>query len=181
MTDEQISRILAILKSVWPAHPVLEETMIAWRWALEDVPYALVEDAVRRWIKGGNQFFPTPSQLLKTIAVNRVAADLIPEAAWVEVTEQARRVGYGRRTVFHNGESRALPGPVFSRPLIERAVESVGWKNICQSDEPTIVRAQFLKTLAALIDDAVAKVQVGDAPVPLAAGSAMRELRERTA
>ena len=164
MTDQETARILAILKSVWPAHPVLEETQTAWMWAFEKVPYSLAEDATKRWITGGAQFFPTPSQLLKTIAVERVAPDLIPEAAWIEVLDQVRKVGYGPRTLFRNGKREALPGPAFSHPLIAKAVESVGWKNICHSDEPTIVRAQFLKTLAALIDAEVGRLQAQAVP-----------------
>ena len=164
MTEEEVNKILAILKSIWPNHPVLEETATAWHMAFEDVPYPLAMDAVKRWIKGGSQWFPTPSQLLKTISVRTVAPNLIPESAWIEVLEQARKVGYGRRTVFHNGESVLLPGPVFSHPLIEKAVESVGWKNICHSDEPTIVRAQFLKTLNNFIDAEVERAQIGELP-----------------
>jgi len=116
------------------------------------------EDAAKQWMRGGKPFFPAPSDLRKLTATNAVAPNLIPESAWIEVLEQARKVGYGRRTVFHNGESVLLPGPVFSHPLIEKAVESVGWKNICHSDEPTIVRAQFLKTLNNLIDAEVERV-----------------------
>ena len=149
---------------MWPNQPITDDTVTAWTWAFEDVPYPVTEDAAKQWMRGGKPFFPAPSDLRKLTATNAVAPNLIPESAWIEVTEQARKVGYGRRTVFHNGESVLLPGPVFSHPLIEKAVESVGWKNICHSDEPTIVRAQFLKTLNNFIDSEVERVQIGDLP-----------------
>ena len=162
MNSSETTALLSILSSVWPNQPITEDTVTAWTWAFEDAPYAVVEDAAKQWMRGGKPFFPAPSDLRRLTAVHAVAPDLVPEAAWAEVMQQVRRVGYGPRTIFRNGKSEALPGPTFSHPLIAKAVESVGWKNICHSDEPTIVRAQFLKTLTALIEREVSKRQMGD-------------------
>jgi hypothetical protein len=161
---------------VWPNQPITDDTVTAWTWAFEDVPYPVAADAAKQWMRGGKPFFPAPSDLRRLTAVNAVAPSLIPEAAWAEVMAQARKVGYGPRSIFHNGESKPLPGPAFSHPLIERAVGSVGWKNICHSDEPTIVRAQFLKTLSAFIEAEVARVQQGETTDAAAIDEATRVL-----
>lgn len=56
----------------------------------------------------------------------------IPAEAWSAVLKEVSRTGsYGV--------------PKFSNPLITRAVECIGWRNICLSENPGIERAHFLK------------------------------------
>lgn len=61
-----------------------------------------------------------------------------PEA-WAEVLQRVHSVGtYGT--------------PRFSNARIKRAVECIGWRNICMSDNPGIERAHFFKAYQAIKD-----------------------------
>lgn len=148
MTTQEVSRILRVLRAIWPDAPVNESTVTAWAWAFEDVPYALLEDATKQWIRGGKPFFPKPADLLALISVDLVAPDLIPEAAWAEVLREIHRGGF-----------RAKPS--FSHPLIAQAVKATGWETICLSERPEVVRAQFERTLTALLERERRQVRLG--------------------
>lgn len=178
MNAPETQALLSILSSVWPNHPITDDTVTAWSWAFEDVPAAAAHDAAKQWLRAGKPFFPAPSDLRRLAAIDRVAPDLVPEAAWAEVKAEVRRVGNSRRTIFRNGESRPVGGPVFSHPLIRHAAEATGWEYICTEEKEGVVKAQFTKTLAALLEREIARTQNGDlsAPPPLGAvdGSAPR-------
>lgn len=163
MNRQDISKLLRILRSIWPDAVVTEDTITAWEWAFEDVDYRVAEDAVKRYIKAADKpFAPKPSELLRLAGVRRVAPNLIPEAAWAEVMHEVRRVGWNRPRMFHDGQFEEPPQRTFSSPLIAEAVDAIGWAEICTSDKPEIVRAQFIKALVALMDGAVKRVQTGD-------------------
>jgi hypothetical protein len=163
MNMHEAGRILRILRTVWPEAPVNQDTVTAWAWAFEDIPYELVEDAAKRWIRTG-KFFPKPGELLRTIGIQAVAPDLVPEAAWTEVKSEARRVGYHRLPpLFAGGRFVERERPVFSHPLIAEAVASVGWDVICTGDDSRgFVREQFIRTMERLIEREVQRFQTGE-------------------
>lgn len=162
MTRTETLRILAVLRTVWPDIPVTEEGITGWTWAFEDVPYSLVEDAAKRYVRTG-KFAPKPAELLELIGVQLVAPGLVPEAAWTEVLAEVRRVGFNRMPVWSGGGFLPTETRSFSSPLIAQAVDAVGWETICTSEKPEIVRAQFLAALKAVVAHAVRAVQTGDA------------------
>ncbi len=175
MNREQTAAVLAILRTVWQSEEITAERITAYQWAFEDVAIELVQDAAKRWIKTG-KFFPRPSELLEIISVQTVAPNLVPEAAWEEVMREVRRCGHNRLPEFRNGAFIDPPKPVFSSPLIADTVGSLGWVEICTSDKPGIVRAQFVKTLESLMGRAVRSEQIGDRPDSLTAiGAAERK------
>lgn len=165
MNKQETAIVLRILRTVWPNEQISEDRITAYQWAFEDLEYKTVEDAVKRWMKTG-KFFPKPAEILDIIGTEQVGSDLIPETAWAEVMKEASRKGLnGRRE--------------FSHPLIEQAVESVGWYEICMTDyskHPTL-RAQFREALKALQAREIQKVQLGGRPdslTPLPKGDANR-------
>jgi hypothetical protein len=60
--------------------------------------------------------------------------------AWTIVLDEIRRVGgnYG--------------APAIKNELIQKAVDAVGWKEICLSERPDIIRAHFTKAYEALVE-----------------------------
>lgn len=169
MNTQEARRLLDILRMVWPEANVNDNLTLAWTWAFDDVPYELAEDAAKRWIKTG-KFFPKPAELLKTISIQTVAADLVPEACWAEVQREARRVGVNRLPVFHNGRFEAVEQPVFSHPLIAEAVAAVTWELICTGDNSDgKISQQFFWALKRLMEQAIERRQTGDDRVTLPA------------
>lgn len=168
MNKQETAIILRILRSNWPNEKVNEDTVTIWTWAFEDVPYSVVEDAMKRYVKTG-KFFPKPAELLEIIGVQNVAPNLIPEAAWAEVLKEARRVGVNRLPLYQGGKIIPPPEREFSHPAIDQAVQSVGWRAICLTpeEERSYLRDAFVKALKALITRDIRNVQTGDAPLPI--------------
>ena len=158
MNRQETARILVILRTVWPDIPATDDTVTAWSWAFEREPYSAVEDAAKRYMRTGT-FAPKPAELLALIGTQRVGPDLVPEAAWTEVLAEVRRVGHYRASERQ-----------FSHPLIAEAVNAIGWRDICLSESPDIVRSQFTKTLRTLTDRAIRQVQMGEGPAALPDG-----------
>lgn len=168
MTRHETATLLTILRTVWTDIVVTEETVTGWHWVFEDMPYRLVEDAAKRYMRTG-KFPPKPAEMLELIGVQQVAPNLIPEAAWAEVLKEARRVGVNRLPLYRGGKIIEPPQREFSHPAIEEAVQSIGWKAICLTpeEERSYLRDAFVKTLKALITHEVRNVQTGDAPLPI--------------
>lgn len=174
MTRQETAKLLLILRTIWPELSASDDTVTAWSWTLDGFPYATVEEAAKRYLRVG-KFAPRPSDLLELIATDTVAPDLVVEAAWAEVMAEVKRCGYNRPRLFHNGQWWDPPTPQWSSPLIAGAVAAIGWAELCTSEKPEIVRAQFIKALTALRDRAVKQVQAGDAPALPAGISALPE------
>jgi hypothetical protein len=175
MNRHEVTQLIAVLRTIWPEQIITEEMITAWTWAFDDVPYDLAEDAAKRWIKTG-KFFPKPAELLKTISVQTVAPDLVPEAAWSEVEREARRVGYNRLPTFHNGRFLPAEQPTFSHPLIAEAVKAVTWELICTGDNTNgKIREQFVWALKRLTEAAITRRQTGD-DAPALPTTNLREL-----
>lgn len=66
MNTQETAAVLRILRTVWPKTPLTDDTIRAYQWAFEDLPYELVEDAAKQWLRDGT-FFPKPSELLEIV------------------------------------------------------------------------------------------------------------------
>lgn len=162
MSREQIVSLLRVIRAVWPKFVINDDTITAFQWGLEDMTYEAAQDAVREWIRTG-KFAPTPSELRGIVSNNVVGDDTVAEAAWLEVVEQINRCGFNRPPVWYNGEPHDPPKPEWSSPLIETAVKSVGWKQLCTGDMDgdNGTRLQFIFTFRNLRKHAVSQLQRG--------------------
>lgn len=129
----KISDILAMLLIAYPNAPVTPGTFPLYERMLSDLPVEALETAVLQWI-ATSKFFPTVAELRE--CAFRLAADCYqhpsPAEAYGLVVAEIRRIGiYGQ--------------PKFQSDLVAKTVKYMGWREICSSEEPQIVRAQFLK------------------------------------
>ncbi len=149
MTEAETTKVLTILRSVWPDTKIDQHTITAYHWALGEKSYQDIEQAAKVWMRTG-KFFPKPAELLEILSVNKTAGDVVVEAAWGEVMQQAGSVG-------HRGQ------PTFSHPLIGEAVRAIGWRDICLTDyaDYGTLRAQFRDALRGLKNRAVSREQIG--------------------
>lgn len=136
MTTEETGQLLAVFKAMYPTHPVPnpEAMVTAYQMALDDLPAEAVTVAAREWMRTG-VFFPKPAELRSIIAERGLSLPS-PEEAWSEVMSQIRAVGsYGN--------------PSWSCLAVRQAVDALGWRNICASEEIGIERAHFYRTYQA--------------------------------
>ena len=85
------------------------------------------------------KFMPTIAELRDRWHSLTAEQPLTGGDAWLLVMKQVRSVGsWGK--------------PEFDNPLVARATESIGWRDLCMSDNIDVVRAHFLKVYAALAE-----------------------------
>lgn len=142
MTDVEIAKLLAIIAATWKKfeHGGMTEVAI-WRSVLADIPYELAEAAVH-YLIATHPYPPQPADLRATIAELTLPPDakMTAAEAWKLVLQEVRRVGYYGRP--------SLP------PLVQDAVDCLGWREICTSEEPEVVRAHFFRVFTELQDRA---------------------------
>jgi hypothetical protein len=145
MTRAEQKKILAILITAWPEHRLPDTTLQLYAELLADLPYAAVVAAVRRLIQ--TRVYPT----IPTVGeIRRTVADLMlprlptPDEAWAQVSEANRRWGY-----MH--PQQALDS---LHPLVRRVASAIGWRAICESEQPDVIRAQFTRLYGYALDRA---------------------------
>ncbi len=139
MTHEEAGQVVAILRAHYPQWKATAETAKIWAECFLDLDYELVNAALRRLLLSSPREFPPPVAMIRAEAAKLVdpAISVSPEEAWAEVLRQVRRVGY-------------CGAPLWSHPALAQAVEAMGWREICTSEEgDTGTRAHFFRVYAA--------------------------------
>lgn len=150
MTLAETARILGVIRATIPNAPAVgKDTAAAWHDILGDLPFDAVLRATRVVLSLQEiPAFPAVGKIRRE-AVLSAAPPISPAAeAWGAVVLEVRRVGwYGR--------------PDRLDALTLRVVDAIGWKNICESDEPGVERGQFLRMY-----DQMAERETRDAVLP---------------
>lgn len=136
---QEILRVLALLGAVYPGFELKELTVEVYIRLLRDLPAPALEQAALDHISR-SKFFPTIAELRSSAFDLLETAHPAPEAhsAWLEVQAEIERVG-------RKGQ------PEFSSPLVQQAVEALGWQNLCNSDNPVAERSHFVQVYQAAI------------------------------
>lgn len=133
MTVGECAAMLAIAGKVY-GREIRPELVGVWHEFMLDITSEEGARSMRQHV-AESPHFPTIADIRRRVAEVRVDAPALSEA-WEEVRKQIAKVGsYGV--------------PVFSHPAVERAVEALGWREICmtlEEDAPTL-RAQFERYL----------------------------------
>ena len=175
MTTDINPRIAAALTELLDLYPKAthdEASVLAYARRLNDLPDHLVVQAIEECARTST-FYPSLAEIRNR--VTQIAGESIlvdPESAWGEVLREVKRVGAeGQRTMWRDGKSVTVAERQFSSPLIGRAADAVGWKDICLtdiSDLPTL-RAQFRDALRAIQRREVDRVVSGRGSSPVRA------------
>ena len=128
MTKHEGIRLVAMLRSCWPRQEIKQDTAELYAAILGDLPWEEAKAAVMR-LAQTTRFFPTIAEIREQVAEARCALDP-PELAWGEVQKAISRVG-------------SYQQPLFENPAIQRAVNAIGWRNICLDDNLSATRARF--------------------------------------
>lgn len=135
----EVAKIVGALAAAFPHAQITEDTLRVYVAALADIPLDVLEVAANQCL-AECEFFPTVARLRDTAL--SLTTDLerqpTPFAAWGEVVEAIRRVGFYRE-------------PTFSTPLTAKAVSIMGWKELCLSDNQVADRAHFVKVYEQLL------------------------------
>lgn len=134
MNETEFAKITMALKTFYPRENLLQnkETVALWFDMLGDLPYEIVEIAIKKWV-ATNKWSPSIAEIRKEAAEIIHGAPKSWEQAWQEVI--ASIGAYGSRRTAEAMET-------FDE-VTREAVKRMGYRNICMSENPVSERANF--------------------------------------
>lgn len=162
MEPEKALELIGYLVAAYPTPAWEKPTIRLWREELVDLDQEVAATVVREWIRTNDQR-PSIAAIRRTVAEkqlgNSSGAKLFMPAdeAWAYVVRCFGTVG----------QYNQFPD---EHPLVKRAVESMGWIEMCRSDHVDVIRGQFRKAYEGLLARSVAETAAspGAAEVPTA-------------
>lgn len=135
-TEKEVAQVVAVIAAAYPNFKVTPQTVEVYYKTLSDLSADELQAAAMRAIaEAGRQFAPSVGELRGAVLGIRQRVNNVPSSfeAWQEVINQIRINGgdFGK--------------PEWSHPLVERAVNAIGWREIRMSENPTADRARFLQ------------------------------------
>lgn len=141
-TQIDIAQIIALISASFPIFSPTKDTIRAYFECLHDLPAKELKEATLHCIsENGRKFPPTIGELRAAVLELRKASVNLPSPyeAWQEVLRQMN---------INGGENGK---PVWSHPLVERAVNILGWRNLRMSENQVADRAHFTETYEQLV------------------------------
>lgn len=135
MTPLEAAKLATMIAAAYPSWKPTDSTMRLYAKMLEPFEAGLAERAVTELLYTPREFAPAIGTLAAAITIlglKDAGQYLSPEDAWLEATLQVRSVGYYRQ-------------PSFSTPALERAIEAIGWRTFCESENIEATRAHFFR------------------------------------
>ena len=145
-TLNEVVSVIGVLKLAYPSFGarLTEDEWAAlprvWHRLLRDIPFDLLDAAAAHYATISGAAFPPSIAELRDMAFkvanpNRVSA----EEAWGEVQKAIRQTGFYR-------------APEFDDPAIGRAVQIIGWRALCLSENEMADRAHFFRVYQAVAE-----------------------------
>lgn len=173
MTTAETALLLRMVRAVWPETQTNADMVRVWTWAFEDLPYPVVEQALKDWIRT-SAFLPKPADLRKTIAAAAVETESW-ELAWTELSQTIKQYGqaiYAEDRGYlppylHPGTGERMAGrpawPGWSSDDVADAVRSIGYVEAGMTEIENIgtLRAQFRDAFKAIQGRRVRDIQTG--------------------
>jgi hypothetical protein len=136
MKKTEIVKLLAIINTAFPNMQVTEAMVDLWYELLGDIDFITAQVAVKKLLLE-SPYPPAIADIRKQVAEITTPEEnkMDPAEAWGEVEKAIRHYGSYR-------EEEALAS---MSPAVAKVAKYMGWREICLSEEPGVVRGQFLK------------------------------------
>ena len=146
MADKhEIEIMIAKLSAAFPNWKVSPYTIQVYLEDLSDIDSETLDAAVKMCrTEPGRAFAPSTGEIRGAVGKLRGMSNNVPSSyeAWQEV---------GRQININGGE---YGNPVWSHPLVEKAVRAIGWRQLRMSEDQTADRARFIQCYEQLQDRA---------------------------
>lgn len=135
MNMQTMAKALAVLTTYFPNLELTKDKIAIWNSALQDLTEEELVKGIKIFCLKHPEIYPGTN----VIAHIRKYAEYDPnvlsaEEAWGEVITALRR-----------------NDPFFSNFLVSKAVETIGWRNLSESNNPEMDRAHFFRIYDALL------------------------------
>lgn len=131
MTKHETATMLGYLAAAYPNATVTKETARVFHEVLQGLEHGMVMSACREIVRE-SAFFPSASEVLRSVARTQGVLSPSSTMAWGEVLEQVRL--NGMRTI-----------PEFAHATTAAVVKAIGWRNICMAENQEVLRSNFLR------------------------------------
>ena len=145
----EVARIMGVMAHAYPRYELTADSVKVYGVMLSDIPVEILEAAARQ-IMAELKFFPSIAEWREMAHKLMIGELQIPSAyeAWENAMAQVRRCGeYYRYQVNQRT-------PEYSHPLVEKAVNVIGYRHLCESENIGIERAHFFKIYESLLSRA---------------------------
>ena len=157
MTKQEFAIFAMALKTYYPRENLLpnEQAMDLWFIQLQDIPYQVAEVGLNKWV-ALNKWSPSIADIREM--TSGITRGEIPDwgEAWAEVQRSIRKYG----------SYRAQEAIESLSPITKKAVQRIGFMNLCMSDNEVADRAHFQKIYEILVErekkDAMLPAQLKD-------------------
>ncbi len=162
MEASRAAELVAMITAAFPAWKPTLETVKLYAKLLEPVPLEIGQQAIMELLSEPREFAPAVGVIIDRAAKLALAQSgsglLSAEEAWALVMD---RIG-------SNGSYR---GPGSVDQVTRRAIEAIGWHDLCTNPNIEASRAHFLRIHVSLANDQVAtarnRIAAGVAPVEI--------------
>lgn len=134
MNKKEFATFAAALKTYYPKENLLPnaQAMELWYRQLEDIPYQLAEIALNKWV-ATNKWSPTIADIREQATCVKIGDKPLWSDGWEEVLRAIRKFGSYRETEALGTMSE----------ITREAVNRIGFRNMCLSEDITADRANF--------------------------------------
>ena len=134
MNKKEFAIFTMALKTYYPKENLLpnDKAMELWFMQLQDIPYTVAEAGLSRWVST-NKWSPSIADI-REMATSIMHGDL-PD--WSEAWEEVQKA------VWHYGSYRGDEAVMSLSPLTRKAVQRLGFTNLCLSENQAVDRANF--------------------------------------
>jgi|ERR1044071_1481370 hypothetical protein len=138
--EPEISELIGLMSAAYPNAKVSDPTIEVYIAMLKDIPLDVLTASVQQCM-AESEFLPTVAKIRdKALSLSSPVAPE-PLEAWGIVQKEIERAGFYRL-------------PKFEDPIIVKAVDCIGWKTLCCSENPVADRAHFSKVYEGLLRQA---------------------------
>jgi hypothetical protein len=134
-TEREVAQIIAVIATAYPNWQPAPNTPELYYQLLGDIQTEELKTAVLHCVaESGRKFAPSIGEIRGAVGELRGMISNVPSSyqAWQEVQRQIVDVGSYRT-------------PEFTSPVIKAAVDAMGWRNLCLSEDATADRARFIQ------------------------------------
>jgi hypothetical protein len=136
MTQAEVGKLLAFITAVYPNIDIRDGTVEAWHELLKDLDFKVALSATKKVVAESEiPALPAVGKICKAALDLQHGFSITAPEAWGMVLRAVHKHGF-------YGEAEAMK----ELPTdVAQVVRWMGWREICHSDAPDVVRAQFMR------------------------------------
>ena len=136
MTQAEVGKLLAFVTAVYPNIDIRDGTVDAWHDLLCDLDYKIALAAAKKVVAESDiPALPAVGKIRKAALDLQNGDNITAPEAWGMVVKAVKYYGYYNETKVMS----ELP------PNVTQVVRWMGWQEICHSNNPDVIRAQFMR------------------------------------